>query len=160
MYGYGSAAEVELDLHGYSVQDALEEFVALYNRLCERRHPPDIRVIHGYGSGGKGGEIRDRLRAFLSSYPDHLKWVEGEKAENNPGVTLVRPRRPLPDAVSRLASEILDYCRAGKTIGQITTKFSFRYGEPQVKQAVRELEQAGRLKVVYKGKHKKYEAVG
>lgn len=160
MYGYGSAAEVELDLHGYSVQDALEAFVALYNRLCRDSSPPLLRVNHGYGSSGKGGEIRDRLRGFLSNYPDHLEWVEGEMVEGNPGVTLVRPRRPPPDAVSRLASEILDYCRTGKTIGQITNKFSFRYGEPQVKQAVRELEQAGRLKIVYKGKHKKYEAVG
>lgn len=160
MYGYGSAAQVELDLHGYSVQEALEAFVALYNRLCEDNSPPMLRVNHGYGSSGKGGEIRDRLRGFLSNYPDHLDWVEGDVVEDNPGVTLVYPDRPLPDAASRLAREILDYCRTGKTMRQFTNKFSRRYGEPQIKQAVKELEQAGHVRIVYKGKHKKYEAVG
>ena len=43
-------------------------------------------------------------------------------------------------------------------MGQIINKFR-RHGESQLKEAVRELEKAQRLKVVSKGKHKKYEAV-
>lgn len=155
--GYGG--HVELDVHGYTVQQALDAFVNTYNRELARQTRRDIHVIHGYGSSGEGGVIRDRLRAYLARFADRLDWIEGEALERNPGLTVVRPRRPLPDALSQLAGEILAYCQPGKTIGQITNKFSYRHGESQVKEAVRELDRAGRLNVVSKGKHKKYEAV-
>lgn len=154
--GYGG--HVELDVHGFTVPQAIEAFVGLYNREVAAQTRREIHVIHGYGSSGEGGAIRDRLRAYLHRFATHLDWIEGETLQRNPGLTVVRPRRPLPDALSQLASEILAYCQPGKTMGQIINKFR-RHGESQLKEAVRELEKTGRLKVVSKGKHKKYEAV-
>ena len=161
MAGYGDAAlEVELDLHGLTVQQALETFVDSYNREVERAAPRAIRVVHGYGSSGDGGAIRDRLRKYLARYPGRVEWHAGEDLRGrNEGVTLVQPRKPLPTPLDEVCEAILDYCESPKPMRSITGKFR-RYGEPQVRQLVLDLERDKRLEIVHKPTGKCYQATG
>lgn len=146
-----------IDLHGYTVDEALRVFVERYNVEARRRWPEPIQVIHGYGASGEGGEIRRRLRKYLKENSECLSYDQGERLMGNPGVTIVYPDRPLPEVTDVLAGEILAYCRPAKPMKSIVGKFR-RYGAPEVKQIVKRLEREGKLRVVYKGRYKCYEA--
>lgn len=153
----------ELDLHALSVGQALELFVRHYNQRLGLGLHDEIVVVHGYGASGAGGEIRTRLRAFLQQCADFLAFEPGERAGapsllgRNPGVTIVYPRLPLPPVGELIAGEVLAFCAEAKTQDKIVGKFRV-YGEPAVAAALRTLERQGRLKKVYKGKHKAYVA--
>src|SRR5689334_2750525 len=59
-----------LDLHGYTVSEALVRFVSRYNRLLvdgKGAEPWGIEVIHGKGTAAQGGLIREALRDYLKS---------------------------------------------------------------------------------------------
>jgi hypothetical protein len=113
---------VSLDLHGYTVSDALTRFVGRYNRLLADTLPGGdahvLEVIHGRGKGDTPSAIRDALRAFLrehgkrvtgfdtqlilrgavyllDKYPGDLAYIFGEDATRNPGCTIVVPRKRL-----------------------------------------------------------------
>jgi DNA-nicking Smr family endonuclease len=45
----------ELDLHGFTVAEAIERFVEEYNTRVADYQYGCWKVIHGYGSSGKGG---------------------------------------------------------------------------------------------------------
>ena len=84
----------ELDLHGRTWSEALQEFIAFYNQSLGRAVNPtgvQLSVIHGYGSTGAGGVVRRRLRAFLERHADRLEFIPGEKLDGNQGYTLVKP---------------------------------------------------------------------
>ena len=136
----------ELDLHGQTWPEAL----AAFERACERElarsngGPSKIRVIHGYGSTGQGGVIKDRLRAFCARLPAHLDAAAGEKLDGNAGVTHVTVLAALPDEIERLAEEIHRYCQRGRTTGEIDGRFR-RYGKPRIAQATALLTRQGRL---------------
>ena len=68
----------ELDLHGLTVAEAIEQFVQGYNTLIDRDQYGCWKVIHGYGSTGKGGAIRAKLRAFLDEHLDKLRYEAGD----------------------------------------------------------------------------------
>ena len=68
----------DLDLHGYTVAEAIEQFVQLYNTRVDNNQYGCFRVIHGYGSSGKGGAIRIRFRSFLDQHLDKLRYEAGE----------------------------------------------------------------------------------
>ena len=89
-------AGVEIDLHGRTVADALARFTSLYNARLRAGDAGPIRVVHGYGSSGRGGDLRTALRELLSRHADRLESVPGETYFNNPGVTVVYPKHPLP----------------------------------------------------------------
>jgi len=86
----------EIDLHGLTVADALARFTAHYNARLRAGDAGPIRVVHGYGSSGRGGEVRAALRDLLSRHTGRLEFVHGETYFNNPGVTIVYPKHPLP----------------------------------------------------------------
>jgi hypothetical protein len=86
----------EIDLHGLTVADALARFTAHYNGRLRAGDIGPLRVIHGYGSSGRGGDLRTALREFLFRYAGRLDFVPGETYFNNPGVTVVYPKHPLP----------------------------------------------------------------
>ena len=86
----------EIDLHGLTVADSLARFTAHYNARLRAGDIGPIRVIHGYGSSGRGGDLRTALRAFLFLHASRLEFVPGETYFNNPGVTVVYPKHPLP----------------------------------------------------------------
>jgi len=69
---------------------------AHYNARLRSGDAGPIRVIHGYGSSGRGGDLRTALRELLSRHAGRLEFVPGRRTSNNPGVTVVYPKNPLP----------------------------------------------------------------
>lgn len=149
-----------IDLHGKVWSEALAEFLDFYNRIVAitSTTPPTLDVVHGYGSTGAGGVLRQRLRAFLGKYPQCLEFSLGETLDGNPGHTLVTAKKALPDTGGLLAEHIWEYCDNPRTVGKIAGRFR-RYGDPQVHQAIRTLQRQGRLTVVGKGRLREYAAV-
>ena len=149
-----------IDLHGKTWTEALAEFLDSYNRVART---PDasastLDVVHGYGSTGSGGVLRQRLRGFLAKYPQCLELKPGEDVDSNPGHTLVLPLRKLPDTGGLLAEHIWEYCENPRTVSKIAGRFR-RFGDPQVQQAIRTLDKQGRLRQLSKGRLKEYVAV-
>ena len=136
----------ELDLHGCTWQEALEEFEAECKRVLDQSGgvPAAIRAIHGYGSEGKGGVIRDRLRAFCNRFGDCLEYTRGEDIDGNKGMTDIRVLKPPPVALERLGERVLEYCRNGRTKSEIEGRFR-RSGSPVAMEAVAMLRRQGRL---------------
>ena len=148
----------EIDLHGFTKLEAIEEQVKFYNARVKKGNLTPFEVIHGYGSTGVGGVLRTRIRGFLAGFEDCLEFDSGKDPfENNPGKTRIIPRKPLPDTVDLLGEEILDFCDTPKPINKITGKFH-RIGEVKTLEAVKRLEKQGRIKVSYKGALKVYSA--
>jgi hypothetical protein len=110
-----------LDLHGYTVADAMLRFVRVYNGLLGARTDGELRgleVVHGKGKGDTPSLIRDALRDYLrehgkrisgfdtqlvlrgadyllDKYPGDLTYILGEDATRNGGCTIVIPRKRL-----------------------------------------------------------------
>ncbi len=133
---------MELDFHGKTWQEALAEFHNAYNTALSRRgQQVKIRVIHGYGSTGVGGVLRERLRKYFQQNKSKLLFTPGELLDRNPGWTLIVALKPLPlrpDPDERLEDLILKYCQEPKTRTKIDTKF-YRFGKTKVDQALRSL---------------------
>ena len=145
----------EIDLHNYSTGTALDYFVCYYNDEIKNRTGGTIKVIHGYGSTGVGGEIRTRLRTFLKEHSDYLRFEFGENIDNNRGYTLVYPNRPLPPMSDSISGKILEFCTTSKSEEKILNKFRL-YGNVEVKKAIKSLERQGRIHPIEKGKIKHY----
>ena len=146
----------EIDLHGYTIAEALSAFISFYNTRVARGNTSHFTVIHGYGSSGNGGQIRDRLRKYLGRFPDCVEFVSGAQFSGNPGITLVAPKKMLPSEEEGLAGEILSFCNVGKSEGKILGKFR-RYGETEVKSQLQALERQGSLRTYFKGRYKYYQ---
>jgi hypothetical protein len=146
---------VIIDLHTCSVAEALETFRKAYQEQVRSPSPHPLEVVHGYGSGGQGGVIRTRLRAYLRNQGTRLVFLSGEQVDGNPGYTLVYPKMPLPAAEDVLGEDILSYCSTSRSEERIAGRFR-RYGEPAVLTTLKSLENQGRLSVEYKGKYKCY----
>jgi hypothetical protein len=147
-----------IDLHGFSTGVALEQFVRFYNKEIGNKIGGPITVNHGYGSTGAGGDIRKRLRAFLQEHSDYLWFEIGENIDNNPGITVVYPKRPLPPMADSISGKILEFCTTAKSEEKIFNKFRL-YGDTEVKKAIKSLEKQGRIHPKDKGKIKAYETV-
>ena len=88
-----------IDLHNHTVPEALREFVRFYNGCVRSGYRGRIAVIHGYGSNGSGGIIREQLRRFLSAHADTFgEFLAGESLRN-PGVTVVHAKDTLAPLV-------------------------------------------------------------
>jgi Smr domain len=146
----------DLDLHGYTVAEAIEQFVQYYDARVDNDRFGCFKVIHGYGSSGEGGAIRIKLRAFLDEHLDKLEYEAGEDY-GDPGWSFVYPKVHLPDQRERMAAAILSFCSEGKTEEKILREFG-KLGEVQVKHAVRSLAKQGKLKMVNKGSKVLYQA--
>ena len=151
---------LELDLHGKTWPEALQEFVDAYNRAVQPGGNTCrlLRVIHGYGSTGGPGILRTRFRKFLEKHIARLDFTPGEKIGVNPGYTLVTPKYPLSGADAALSELVWDYCEQPKTLNKIVGQFR-RYGNPRVQQAVRSLEGQKRLCKTARAKNSVYQAV-
>lgn len=106
-----------LDLHGYTVADAMLAFRRTYNRLAERGKGQALEVIHGKGTIDEGSAIRAELRTYLKSRGKRisgfdaqllmrgadyllegcgtLAYMHGEDLDRNAGKTVVVPLRRL-----------------------------------------------------------------
>ena len=151
---------LELDLHGKTWPEALEEFVGAYNKAVQPGGHAcrTLRVIHGYGSTGGPGVLRARFRKFLEKHNTRLEFTPGEKADGNPGHTIVKPAYPLPGADAALSELVWDYCEQPKTLSKIVGQFR-RYGTPRVQQVIRSLESQKRLRKAARAKNSVYQAV-
>lgn len=145
-----------LDLHGKTWAEALTAFREFYAAAAPGAA---LEVVHGYGSTGSGGILRTRLRSYLErqSQAGLLTYQTGEAADGNPGHTLVVRLNPLPAAGDDLAAAILNYCARPQTARKILNHFR-RHGDPQVRQAIRELTAQKRLRSATIGREKGYVA--
>ncbi|MGA3161497.1 MAG: Smr/MutS family protein [Terracidiphilus sp.] len=84
-----------IDLHNFTVAEALREFVRFYNHCVRNGFRGRLEVIHGYGSTGGGGVIREELRKYLKAHSGTFgEFLAGESLRN-PGVTVLYPRETL-----------------------------------------------------------------
>ena len=144
-------ATTEIDLHGMRTQEALDYAVTILNANLGSC----VKVVHGYGSGGTGGDTKQALRSLLRRYPHSVRFIPGEETEGNPGCTLVYPERQIPRSSTNLWESILVFCAIPRTEAEIVKHF----GEPargDVLQALGRLEGTGRLVVTLKNGKKYY----
>lgn len=146
----------KLDLHGYTVAEAIERFVEQYNLRVKNGQHGGWTIVHGYGSSGEGGAIRNKLRSFLDRHLDKLRYEPGDNY-GNPGWTLVYPKLQLPDRRERMALEILDFCSTPRVEEKILREFA-NWGGVQVKEILRSMVKHGRMKSVPKGLKAQYQA--
>jgi hypothetical protein len=142
---------------GFTVAEAIELFVQHYNTRVDNNQYGCLKIIHGYGSSGKGGAIRVKLHAFLDQHLDKLRYETGDD-NGDPGSTWVYPKVRLPDQRERMATAILSFCSEPKTEDKILREF-INLGEVPVKQAVRSLAKQGKLKMVNSGAKVLYQAL-
>jgi dsDNA-specific endonuclease/ATPase MutS2 len=84
-----------IDLHNFTIAEAIREFVRFYNACVRSGYRGRLEVIHGYGSNGSGGVIREELRKFLKAHEETFgEFLAGESLRN-PGVTILYPRETL-----------------------------------------------------------------
>ena len=86
----------EIDLHGLRVTEALERLSKACNLRLRAGDGRPLHVIHGYGSSGRGGDLRTAVREYLDQNSARVEYTPGERFFNNPGVTIVYPKHPLP----------------------------------------------------------------
>ena len=151
---------LDLDVHGKTWAEALEDFVDAYNKAVQPGGQAcrTLRVIHGYGSTGGPGVLRTRFRKFLEKQGARLEFTPGEKSDGNPGYTMVKPVYPLPGADAGLSELVWEYCEQPKTMTKIVGQFR-RYGMPRVQRAVRSLEAQKRLRKAARTRNSVYQAV-
>ena len=150
-----------IDLHGKTWAEALTEFREFYNEAVPAGSGgAALEVVHGYGSTGSGGRLRTSLRNYLErqSQAGILTYRTGEAVDGNPGHTLVTGLKPLPAAGADLAEAIWEHCARPQTTRKIMNAFR-RHGDPQVQQALRDLESQKRLRPMTVGREKGYVAV-
>jgi hypothetical protein len=146
----------DLDLHGFTVAEAIEQFVLHYNTRVDNNQFGCWKVIHGYGSTGAGGVIRVKFRAFLDEHLDKLRYEIGD-GFGDPGWTFVYPKVRLPHQRERMAAAILSFCSEPKNEDEILREL-INMGEVQVKKTVRSLSRQGKLMTVNKGAKVLYQA--
>ena len=137
----------EVDLHGMKTAQALEAFALAYdNTLRESPRGGALKVIHGHGSGGAGGDTRNAIRSWLKASSHSLKWIAGEEIDGNPGYTVVYPERRLSQGAARIHDSIVEFCSRERTQSDVIGRFVRRNSESDIANALRELETRGRLR--------------
>ncbi len=139
---------IEIDLHRLTWKEARRTFVETYGDAFDSSGKPtvdQVRVIHGYGSTGEGGAIRNHLRSFCKRFDDYFDFTAGEELDGNLGWTVVTPKRCIPAAAEMLAEDVWDYCNRKRSRSKVMVRFR-RHGDPLVMRAIRSLERQGRLK--------------
>ena len=139
---------IEIDLHGLTWKEAHRTFGEAYSDAFDSNGNPtgdQVRVIHGYGSTGEGGVIRNRLRRFCLRSEEYLEITTGEEIDGNQGCTIVTPNRLLPAAEEVLAEDVWDFCKGMRAHSKVMGKFR-RHGHPLTLKAIKSLERQGRLR--------------
>jgi hypothetical protein len=170
----GAIAVHQVDLHGMKTTDAIACFIRAYDNALgsgsgvgaasrSGSRPGSgsgsaacLKVVHGYGSGGLGGDTRHAVRSLLKANPACADYVLGEDVDGNPGYTIVYPRRRLPSGSERLYPGIVDYCSSPKTKSDVVRRFVRRSTEGDIGRALRELENGGRLRSFLKNGRRHY----
>ena len=77
----------ELDLHTFRPED-LDDLIPAYLAECAARHFPDVRIIHGKGTG----RLRVRVHTLLRSSPFVRTYRLGDARSGSWGATVVTLR--------------------------------------------------------------------
>lgn len=144
----------EIDLHHMTVDEALKFFIL----CCQdewRKGRRAIKVIHGYGSSGSRGKIKESIRNFVKNSPEYFNYETGEGIDMNQGYTVVILKKIVDGFENVVESQILNFCGIPKSIDKITGEFR-KHGEKEIASAVNKLVKKGVLKEVIKGKLKCY----
>jgi hypothetical protein len=145
-----------LDLHHRTVPEALQEFVRFYNDCIRENYRGRIEVIHGYGSTGTGGVIRKKLRAYLSAHAENLGSFLAGDSLGNPGVTIVYPKKLLPESPAGSARPLLNpaqeairkYCATPRVRERILIKLRGRFGDRVLSAEIHALVNCGILEEI------------
>ena len=88
--------EKKIDLHGLTEQGAIRKLIQDYNAYVRSGGRDPIWIIHGYGSSGRGGVLKQAIGRYLAANAGRFdRVVEGDLLAN-PGATIVYPKRLLP----------------------------------------------------------------
>ena len=136
---------MEIDLHHKKVNEAINYFMKEYNgNFISKRA---IRVIHGYGSSGSGGVIKKRFKELSEAYKGYFR-VE---YDNNLGVTIVIPIKPIPMGNFLLEEEILEFCNdSPKSFSKIQGKFIKKFSNDELKKSLKLLLRKGQILEIQK----------
>lgn len=77
----------ELDLHTFKPED-VEELIPAYLAECAARQLPDVRIIHGKGTG----RMRLKVHALLRQSPFVRSYRLGDERSGSWGATIVTLR--------------------------------------------------------------------
>lgn len=142
-----------IDLHNMTCDDAIRFFIKRYNEAFKSGYRGKIEVIHGYGSGGKGGIIKKKLRAFLLENKNSLNF----SIDTNPGVTFITPLKSIPNMKNAISRDILDFCKnSPKSMDKIKGNFFKTYTNKEIVSAVNSLSKTGELETLLKKNYKVY----
>jgi hypothetical protein len=140
-----------IDLHGHTVPEAMRAFVRFYNNAVRGGYQGRIEIVHGYGSTGGGGVIRQHLRTYLAANAGKFGSVLHGESLGNPGVTVVYAKSALPDNrgailhVTPAQEAILRFCQTPKPKDRILMKLRGRFGDRVLDAEIRALQQSGGL---------------
>jgi hypothetical protein len=146
-----------IDLHNCTVPEAIREFVRFYNACVRSGYRGRIEVIHGYGSSGVGGTIKQQLRKYLAAHTEIFGEVLAGESLRNPGVTILYPREtpaPTPRGMGAMplhdpAQEaIRRFCSTPKTKDRILFKLRGRFGDQVLSAAIQAMVLNGALQAI------------
>lgn len=138
---------MEIDLHDKNVNEAINYFMQKYNEHLSNGFKSQITVIHGYGSSGVGGKIKNRFKELSEAYRGYFK----VSYTSNLGITLVQPKKPLPVSNFLFEKELLEFCsETPKSISKIQNKFFKNHDNSEIKKTINNLIKKGALNEVLK----------
>ena len=136
-----------IDLHDMIYDEAIRYFINKYNESIKIDPKEEIIVIHGYGSTGNGGILKQRFKTFFKQNKDNLNFL----ADINPGRTFITPIHSIPIILDILSEKIVTYCSdSPKAIIKIQGKFHREYRANEVKQALQKLVKQDLIEVIQK----------
>jgi hypothetical protein len=146
-----------IDLHNCTVSEAIREFVRFYNACVSSGYHGRMEVIHGYGSGGVGGAIKQKLRRYLADHADKFGAFLAGDSVGNPGVTILYPKESLAAVPQGSGSmpllnpaqeAIRRFCATPKSRERILIKLCGRFGDRVLSEEIRNMLQSGALEAV------------
>jgi len=141
--------QMKLDLHGMRTKDAIDRFISEYNKAV-RLGVDRLEVVHGYGSSGVGGDIKDALTALLDAYPGKVRYIKGEMLGNR-GVTVVVPDIPLPPRKMAIDDVILNMLSKPSSLKDIEEGLCGFAGGDEIHGAMKALMRSGKATEVLRG---------
>jgi hypothetical protein len=149
-----------IDLHDCTVQEAISKFLDFYNTCVRSGYRGRIEVIHGYGSTGVGGIIKQELRKYLAANTERIEQFIAGDLVGNPGVTILYPKRtlkaspqgqgsvPLLNAAQKAIQRL---CVTPKVKERILTKLRGRFGDRVLLAEIGSMVQSGALEAIKTG---------
>jgi hypothetical protein len=146
-----------IDLHNCTVPEAIRAFVHFYNACVSSGYHGRIEIIHGYGSSGVGGAIKQKLRKYLADHADKFGAFLAGDSVGNPGVTILYPRESLATApqgsdsmplLNPAQEAIRRFCATPKARERILIKLCGRFGDRVLSAEIRNMVQSGALEAI------------